>query len=124
MEERREFVRLDTRMDVAYSVLSSQQPTRVVTKNISGGGICFFSDRVLRPGTRLQVTMKLPDREEPLRFMAEVAWSEQYEMIGKAQRQRSVEVGVQLLDISPQDRDAIMQHVILTIKSPQAGSPP
>ena len=72
MEERRRFVRLDTRLEVTYTVLPSGSPQRVVTRDVGGGGICFFADRVLQPGTRLQISMKLPDREEGVHFTAEV----------------------------------------------------
>ena len=92
MEERRQFVRLDTRLDVTYTLLPTTQAQQVVTKGIGGGGICFFSDRELNPGERLQVAMKLPNREQPVNCTAEVIWCEPYEVIGKTGRQRSIEV--------------------------------
>ena len=116
MEERRHFVRLDTRLDVTYTVLPTAQAVQTVTKGIGGGGICFFADRELKPGDQLQVAMKLPNREQPAHFTAEVIWCEPYEVIGKTGRQRSVEVGVRFLEIAPQDQDAVMQHVILSLK--------
>jgi c-di-GMP-binding flagellar brake protein YcgR len=119
MEERRRFVRLDTRLDVTYTVLPTAQAQHATTKDISGGGICLFSDRVLQPGDRLQVAMKLPDREQPVNFIAEVVWSEPYEVIGKGGRQRSVEVGVRFLEIAPNDQAAVMQHVILSLQPPR-----
>lgn len=116
MEERRRFVRLDTRLEVSYSVLPSGGPRQTVSKDISGGGICLFADRVLPLGTRMQVEMRLPGREQPVHFTAEVMWSEQYEVIGRTQRDRAVEVGVRFVEIAPQDREAILQHVILSMK--------
>ena len=116
MEERRRFVRLDTRVNVTYTVLPSGSPQQTTTKDIGGGGICLFSDRVLAPGTQLQTSMTLPDRERPAHFTAEVIWSEPYEVIGKSTRQRSVEVAVRFLEISPEDQEAIMRHVILTLQ--------
>lgn len=118
MEERRRFVRLDTRLDVTYTVLPSGSPQQTVLKNLGGGGICLFADRVLKPGTCLQVAMKLPGREPPVNFTAEVVWSEPYEVIGRTERRKAVEVGVRFLEIAPQDQEAILQHVILTFKSP------
>ena len=122
MEERRRFVRLDTRTDVHYTVLSSGIAKQSVAKDIGGGGICLFADQMLPSGTRLQVAMKLPGREQPVNFTAEVVWSEQYEVIGKGERQRSVEVGLQFVEVAPQDREAVMQHVILSLKPPSAPS--
>lgn len=119
MQEHRKFVRLDTRLEATYTVLPSGTPQKLVSKNISGGGICFFADQPLPIGMRLQVAMPLPGREKPVNFTAEVVWSEAYEVIGRSQRQRSVEVGVRIVEIAPQDQQAMMQHVILTMKPPE-----
>jgi len=118
MEERRQFVRLDTRLEVTYTELPSGKSRQGTTKDISGGGICLFAEKVLPAGTRLQVAVKLPDRESPVHFTGEVVWSEAYEVIGKTQRQRAVEAGVRFVEIAPGDRDAIMRHVILSLKQP------
>lgn len=122
MEERRQFVRLDTRSEVRYTMLPDGTAATSVSKDIGGGGICLFAERTMPPGTRLQVALQLPGREQPVNFTAEVVWSEQYEVIGKGERQRSVEVGLQFVEIAPQDREAVMQHVILSLKPPAAAS--
>ena len=119
MEERRKFVRLDTRLDVSYTELPQTAVQHTRTKDIGGGGICLFAEKAMTPGTRLQVSMKLPDREEMVHFTAEVVWSEEYEVIGKTQRQRAVEVGVRFLEVAPQDQEAIMRHVILMLQPQQ-----
>jgi len=118
MEERRKFVRLDTRLQMQCTVLPTGTTKATVSKDIGGGGICLFSDKPLTAGTRVQVAMKLPDKEQPVNFVGEVVWCDQYEVIGKAERQHSIEAGVRFVEISPQDRDAVMQYVILQMKSP------
>ncbi len=122
MEERRRFVRLDTRLDVSYAVQPAGTVQRTSSKDIGGGGICLFADHVLEPGTCLKVSMKLPELEQPVAFTAEVVWSEPYEVIGRTVRERAVELGVRFLDIAPQDQEAIMQHVILSLKPAQPRS--
>ncbi len=121
MEERRHFVRLDTRLDMRYTLLPSGEARQATTKDIGGGGICLFADKIIPPGTRLQVSMSLPGKQQPVNFVGEVVWSEAYEVIGKEHHQRSVEVGVQFVEISPADHEAVMQHVILNIKSSKQG---
>ena len=120
MEERRRFVRLDTRLETTCTVLPTGAAKTTVAKDISGGGICLFAESILAPGTHLQVAMKLPDRPQPINFSAEVVWCEPYEVIGKTERQRAVEIGVKFLEISPQDREAILQRVILNLKQPRS----
>ena len=116
MEERRRFVRLDTRLDLAYTILPSGQAKQSLTKNVSAGGICLISDQALPPGTRLQVALKLPGREQSVNAIAEVVWNEPYEVISKAERRRSAEVGLRFVEIAPADREALMQHVILSLQ--------
>ena len=121
MEERRQFVRLDTRLDMTYAVLPSGKAQRTVAKNISGGGACLFLEQSVPQGTRLQVAMKLPEREQTVDFTAEVVRCETYEMIGKTERQRAVEADVRFLEISPTDQKAVMQHVILRMQPGRPG---
>ena len=115
MDEQRQFVRLDTRLEVNYTRLPSAKSAETITKNIGGGGICFFANEVLKTGDQLQVSMKLPDREQPVHCTGEVIWSEEYETIGKSERKRAIEVGMKFIEIAPKDREAVMQHIILTL---------
>jgi len=116
MEERRRFVRLDTRLPVTYRVLPSAKAKQSVTKDIGGGGVCVFVSELLTPGTHLQVEIAVPDQERPIAFTGEVVWCEQYEIIGKTQRERSVEAGVKFVQIDPNDQHAIMRYVILILQ--------
>ena len=118
MDERRQFVRLGSYLDVTYTVQPSTDAQFTVTKDVSAGGVCFLGEDVFDPGTRLNVTMKLPDRPQPVQFTAEVVWSEPYEVVGKTGRRRSVETGARFVDISGQDREAIQQHVIVHLQPP------
>ena len=46
------------------------------TINISGGGVCFSSQKPLEPGQILAVEMTLPDFESPVVTLGRVAWCE------------------------------------------------
>jgi c-di-GMP-binding flagellar brake protein YcgR len=116
MEERRRFVRLDTRLPVTYRVLPSDETKQSVTKDIGGGGVCVFVRDPLTPGTQLRIEIAVPDQERPIAFTGEVAWCEPYEIIGKTQRERSVEAGVRFAQIDPKDQQAIMRYVILSLQ--------
>lgn len=121
MKERREFVRLDTRIEVTYAstltTYSNKSKTlksrQTKTKDIGGGGLCFFADESIPPGTRLKLTAKLPNHEEPLQFKVEVIWSDTYEVHGKGSHHQATEVGAKFIEINPEDQEKIMQFVIL-----------
>ncbi len=124
MDERRKFVRLDTRLGVTYTVLQTGAVGQTVSKDIGGGGVCVFTEHVLPPGTRLQVAMQVPGVEGPVHFIAEVMWSEQYEIIGRTEHRRAVETGVRFVEIAPQDQQVVMQHVILNLQQRFVPGPP
>lgn len=121
MKERREFVRLDTRIEVAIISGESGSPKKAKTprsqqtkiKDIGGGGLCFFADEAIKPGTRLELVTKLPDQEKPLQFKVEVIWSDTYEVRGKGSHHQATEVGAKFIEITPKDQEKIMQFVIL-----------
>ncbi len=110
MPERRQFVRVDSRCQVTYTTLAGIRQGGV-TKNISVGGVCFSTAELLTPGTRLQVAMTLPPREQPVRFVGEVAWSEQYQVADGTPGQLPVDVGIRFIEIAQADRDAVTQYV-------------
>lgn len=120
-DERRQFVRLDTTLPVSYRVLPArpsepQQPAQ--TKNVSEGGLCVFLKERLPAGTRLEVQVTLPGREKPAAFTAEVTWCEEFEVVGKTQREQVIQAGAKFISIDPKDHEAIMQHAILSLRVP------
>ena len=116
MEERRQFVRLDTRLPTDYRVLPSSEAQHAITKDISGAGVCVFVSESLTLGTQLQVTISLPDSARQIVFTGEVVWCESSEIIGKAQQHRSILAGVKFVSIAPEDQREIMRYVILSLQ--------
>ena len=104
--ERRQFVRLDIRQKVSYKIIGTKKLGQSLTKNISGGGIRFLAEHPLEPGTELEVALRVPDREEPVRFIGQVVWSH------PPQPSRP-EVGVKFIRIDPQDQALILHYTTL-----------
>ena len=105
-------------MDVAYTLLPAGVAQRTTARDISAGGLRLFMDHPLALGAQLQVALRLPGREQPVNAIAEIVWSEESETTsGGAGPQRSVEVGVRCLEISPQDQNAITQFIEASLHS-------
>ena len=117
MEERRRFVRLATRANVAYTALLSGTAQQAITKDISGGGLRVFAERALPAGTPLQIALALPGCDEPVNAIAEVVWSEQYETVGKTDRLKSVELGARVVEIAPKDQEAVNRFIASQLRS-------
>jgi c-di-GMP-binding flagellar brake protein YcgR len=118
MQERRRFVRFQTRLPVTYAVEPQSKPIRTVSRDIGGGGICFFAESAVAPGTRLQVTLHLPERDQLVSFTAEVMCSEQYDLQMKGQRHRSAAIDVRFIEIAPHDQADVMHHVMRSLQAP------
>ena len=120
MEERRRFVRLDARIGVRYAVLPEGTLQPAVSKELGGGGVCFLADRVIPPGTRLQLALALPTRESPVNAIAEVVWSESSDVIDKQEHRHLAEIGVRFLELSPQDSQTLLAYIASNLKSSSA----
>ena len=131
-DERRKFARLDTRLLVSYQVAGSARSIRVVTRNVSGGGVCMFLEERLPIGTRLQVRITLPDYEatatlsaKAITFAGEVVWCEAFEISqderrGSAAPHHAVMAGIKIVDVAPETQQEIMRYVILNLQLPPA----
>ena len=110
MEERRHFFRLPARLVVRYAIANSSASHTSVTLNTSGGGIGFFTESLLAPGTRLHVTVDFPERKQPVAFTAAVIWSGKLLLDRHDERPRAYETGVRFLEIAPKDQAFLMQY--------------
>lgn len=111
MEERRRFVRLGARVEVACTVLPSGTSQQAQASDVGWGGCCLVTEQPIPPGTQLQVALALPGREQPVNALAEVAWNEPQELIGKMDRRRSAANGVRYVEIAPGDQEAITAFI-------------
>ena len=110
MEERRRFVRLPAHLIAHYAVARSEPPRVSLTRNTSGGGIGFFTDSPIAPGTVLQVTLAFPECKQPIAFTAEVVWSGKLLLDRSDEQPRAYETGVRFLEIAPRDQAFLMQY--------------
>ena len=120
MQERRRFVRCETRCPMTFTVWHQVKPTPSLTSDIGGGGIRFHADEALAPGTRLQGEVVLQDHDQPCPFTAEVIWSEESAFIGQPTPARDVELGVRFVEIAPDDQERVMRQVRMRLQPPWA----
>ena len=112
-QERRQFIRLRSRLVTFIKHVDTGKVERVLTKDIGGVGVCFISHKALPPGTPLEVEIKLPDFERPITFTASVVWSRVTEPAKKSYQFPTVEIGVTFAVIGQKQRSLIMQYAAL-----------
>ena len=116
-QEHRRFIRITSRLNASVKIVKTGRVARALTKDISSGGICFVTAEILESGTAIEVEIKLPDSEAPVRFLGEVAWSRP---IGhaKSYEDPTGETGVKIISMDPKDRALIMHYAKLNAPPP------
>ena len=70
----------------------------LVTKNLSGTGVCLIGEASFERGQRLELAFDLPDQPASVVASGEVVWM----MTSSTEDIERVEVGVKFLGLSPQ----------------------
>lgn len=111
MEERRRYVRLDTRLKISYTIVKNERdlPRDTETKDIGGGGIRILFTESLPVQTLLKLNIALPEESQPIVCTGKVVWVEEFSVMEK----KEYEAGVSFTDINSKDRDRIIKYVIL-----------
>ena len=115
MDERRRYVRLDTRLQITYTIIKQKEAdTKAEAKDIGGGGIRIFLTEPLPAQTLLNLEIRLPEDPIPIKCTGRVVWAEEFSILqGEKKEERRYEGGIQFSEIKPKDRDRIIKYVIL-----------
>lgn len=109
--ERRLFPRINIEVPIECSLLKDSKAKTPVftcaatTKNISGGGMLFETNKELIPGSIVSLKMKLPSKNQDILTLAEVL------RIEKSENKFHYKVAACFIDINESDRDDIKQFV-------------
>ena len=108
-DERRGAERSKARLTTLLRNLDSGRILRVLTRDLSTKGMCVVTEGLLSSGTRLEVELKMPDREAPLMVQAEVVWSRVIDEPRKSYESPTAETGIAFTNLSQQDL-ALIKH--------------
>lgn len=113
-DNRRVYRRLKAEVNLRYRVFKSRDELArkgykfehvTVTKDLSAGGILFAAKEPLEPGVILELTIEIPDGEEPINCLARVV------RIEKLEEKADYEVAACLLDITGAQRQRLNSYV-------------
>ena len=107
IEEQRRFKRIDFNLPLQYKNLrkATELPAGSLTRNLSGGGVCFRSNEFISLACRLVVEINLPTNPKPIKAITKVAW------IRKIPTGDQYELGNQFLDMGREDKEKIVEFV-------------
>lgn len=117
MEEKRRFPRLNIEVDIQWEKISGQEAGRNIedpskTRNISEGGICLISYKRVAAGDRLRLRIILPNNKI-ISAVGRVCWTKDFS-VGPG---TGYDVGIEFVEISPQDQAEIKNFVFTFIKN-------
>jgi c-di-GMP-binding flagellar brake protein YcgR len=107
MSEKRKFMRFDVSVEVEYMVPGNSAPIEgiSVTRNLSREGMQLTINTKLVPGTELEIKLRIPEDSAPVYAKGDVVW------INKAEEKSETDAGIKFTQMSPFDRNRILDHV-------------
>ncbi len=107
MSEKRKFMRFDVSVEVEYMVPGNGIPMEgiSVTRNLSREGMQLTLNTKLVPGTELEIKLRIPEDSAPVYAKGDVVW------IDKAEENSETDAGIKFTQMSPFDRNRILDHV-------------
>ncbi len=111
VEDKRKHKRVDYSFPIQYRNLrkAGVMPAGSMTRNLSGGGVCFNSNEFVSLACRLVVEISLPNAPKPVKAISKIAW------IRKVPSTDQYELGNQFLEITKEDRANIVNFVNQTM---------
>ena len=105
-QEERLFERLNLPIKVNYEIFNRPHDIKkVISKNISGGGICLSLTEKLVPETKLKMEIKLPKaasrQPEDYKLEGRVVWSRMVEILSSSSPSVYYDTGIQFQGLDP-----------------------
>lgn len=112
MDDRRKYYRVkDERVKVIYKAMDPlSKEHKVPTVDLSAGGMCLALNEKIKLQTLLEISIILPDDNEPLLGLAKVVWQKE-EMTRDKSGRSYYETGVGYLKLGFQNRKRIAQFI-------------
>jgi c-di-GMP-binding flagellar brake protein YcgR len=107
--ENRRFRRITIPCKVTLSADGADRPVHCHTENIGAGGVMIISGQKLELDTQVELELSLWHSDNPLKCKGRVAWVN--EIVPKEVSPRLFNTGIEFVDISDADRNAVGEFV-------------
>ena len=105
MTERRRFLRFETALNALCHIMSDKSKASCKITNLSKEGALIISNKKLKEGTELNLTMDVPGDNVPIFASCEVAW--QKERTGA----NAYDTGVKFKKIENSDKGRLLEYI-------------
>lgn len=108
MTENRNFIRLNVPLEVQYRVLESLKGLKATfTENVSESGMRLDFKEWLEPGTRLELTIRIPGESSPLWTIGRLVW------MRRGPLGKYFDGGVEITHIKIEDRERLIKYALI-----------
>ena len=105
MTERRRFLRFETALSALCDIVSDKSKASYKVKNLSKEGALIITDKRLREGTEINLTMDVPGDNVPIFASCEVAWQK------GSTNTNAYETGVRFKKIDNPDKGRLLEYI-------------
>ena len=107
VEEKRKYLRLNVPVEIGYLLPGSDRIYTAVTKDISASGIRFETVENFQNGLGLELTLKLPNIQNPVHVYGKIAWQE------KSNRKDGVftDVGIEFVKVEEDNKNTFLKYL-------------
>jgi c-di-GMP-binding flagellar brake protein YcgR len=105
MQEQRRYVRIPVSLQIAYELLPADSIKQNLTKNISQGGIRFFTHEFIPKGARLRIRISFPKTLFSFEALVKCVW------ITEMPYGEEFEVGVEFIDLPTEVADYLIRYI-------------
>jgi hypothetical protein len=105
--ERRRFLRFETALNALCDIMSDKSKASCKVKNLSKEGALIISDKRLKEGSELNLTMDVPGDNVPIFASCEVAWQK-----GSSDAS-AYETGVRFKKIDSSDKGRLLEYIYM-----------
>jgi len=106
ISEKRVFIRLKSHHLVKYKIIDDSEKVLSFARNISAGGILFYSEKKLPLNSTVEIKINIPPKPTPLHVVGKVVRVHPLKRIG------GYEVGLEFVHIEEEDRNLIEKLVL------------
>ncbi|MCK9430266.1 MAG: PilZ domain-containing protein [Candidatus Omnitrophica bacterium] len=110
MQERRRYARVPESLQIAYEILPTDTTKQYLTKDISQGGIRFFTHEFIPKDTRLRIRISFPRTLFSFETLVRCMWIKQMPYGDE------FEVGVEFVDLPPEIIDYLISYIKVSLK--------
>ena len=107
VEEKRRYLRVNIPLEIEYILPNSDRRCTATTKDISALGVRFSTKEKLSEDANLEVTLKLPNAQNPVHLIGRVAWSKKF----SSENEGPYDIGIEFLKIDEDNKNTFLKYL-------------